>query len=164
LPFTPFHVGPGLLLKSGVPQHLSVVSYAAANVAVDLEPLYYLSRHEWPIHRWAHTFLAAGLIGALVGVLLAAVTRKLVRGATAPACKGEIGVRPVVLGGLLGGLTHPLLDGLMYTDIHPLAPFTLANPLLGVVSPRMVIIVCVVTGIFGGGLLLVHRLLWKVAG
>lgn len=164
LPFTPLHVGPGLLLKSGVPEHLSVVSYAAANVAVDLEPLYYLSRHEGPIHRLAHTFLAAGLIGALLGIVLAALTRRLVRSATAPALNGEIAVRPVILGGLLGGLTHPLLDGLLYTDIRPFAPFTLANPLLGIVPLRMVIIVCVVTGILGGVVLFLRRSVWKVVG
>src|SRR5262249_46864504 len=119
-----------------------------------LESLYHLSRHEWPVHRWAHTFLAAGLIGAITGVVLAAVARSVTLSSSAPALKGETASRALVLGGFLGGVTHPLLGGLLATDIHPFQPLTTVNPLLGLVPVRALLGFCVLTGVLGAAILL----------
>jgi len=44
MPFTPCHVGPGLLLKSAAPRRVSVVAFALANVAIDVETLVHILR------------------------------------------------------------------------------------------------------------------------
>jgi membrane-bound metal-dependent hydrolase YbcI (DUF457 family) len=159
LPYTPYHFGPGLLLKSVAPRHVSVIGYAAANVAIDVESLYHVLRREWPIHRWAHTFLGAGAIGVVTGIVLVVAFRRLASHPRlqAPALREDLARGPVLIGAFLGAITHPLLDGLMHRDQRPFLPFSAANPLLGAVSIGALIWFCVATGVLGGGILLLRR-------
>jgi len=165
VPFTLFHFGPGLLLKSAAPRQLSILSYAAANVVIDLESLYHLLHHDWPVHRWAHTFVAASLIGTAVGLVLSIALRRAAAQDTprAPAFSGELNQIALIVGGFLGGVTHPLLDGLMHPDIRPFQPFTDANPLLGAVSLPLLLRLCVGTGLLGVTILLFRRSSRKAA-
>ena len=39
MPITPFHFGPGALIKAAVPDHFSWTVFALANVVIDLEPV-----------------------------------------------------------------------------------------------------------------------------
>jgi hypothetical protein len=47
-----------------------------------------------------------------------------------------------------------VLDGIMHPDIRPFRPFTDANPLLGLVSIRVLYLFCVIPGLVGAALLL----------
>ena len=149
MPFTPFHVGPGLLLKSLAPKRSSIVAFTLSNVAVDLETLYHIVRHEYPLHRWAHTFVAATAIGVAVGALYGVIVRRYARTGDASPLAAEAKLVPAVIGGLLGGATHPLLDGMMHADTHPFMPFSQANPFLGLMSPAGVMELCILTGVAG---------------
>ncbi len=59
MPVTPFHVGPGLLLKAAAPRHLSLSAFIGANIAIDPESAYVLFTGGYPVHRILHTFLVA---------------------------------------------------------------------------------------------------------
>ena len=158
MPFTPFHFGPGLLLKSAAPRGLSATGFAAANVAIDIETLVHIVRGEWPVHRWAHTFLGAGAIGVLSGLALAAVAGRLTSRDPLPApLRGELSRGPLMVGSILGGLTHPLLDGLMHRDIRPFLPFSAANPLLDAIPVGVLISSCVAAGLLGLAILYSRR-------
>jgi hypothetical protein len=52
MPFTPFHFGPGALVHSAAPKHISFLAFCDANVLVDVEPLYYMLTGGYPIHRF----------------------------------------------------------------------------------------------------------------
>jgi membrane-bound metal-dependent hydrolase YbcI (DUF457 family) len=161
LPFTPFHFGPGLLIKSAAPARFSFLAYAAAQVAIDVEPLVHMARGEWPIHRAVHTFLVAPLVGLAAGALTCAVAFRRPRPpGAAPALRGESAWAGVVAGGVIGGLLHPFLDGLMHPDVQPFQPFMAANPLLGRVSLAALYFGCVTSGLLGIGLLVRPRL-WR---
>ena len=56
MPATPFHFGPGLLIKAVAPHQFSVAAYSVAQVVIDLESGYHLLRGDYPVHRQAHTF------------------------------------------------------------------------------------------------------------
>jgi membrane-bound metal-dependent hydrolase YbcI (DUF457 family) len=62
-------------------------------------------------------------------------------------------------GALFGTLSHLVLDSLMHHDIHPLAPFSNANPLMDLVSHDGVYKLCVVLGVVGAAtwLTIKHR-------
>ena len=162
MPFTPFHFGPGLLLKSAAPRHVSVASYAAANIVIDVETAYHLVQHDATVHQFAHTFLGAGIVGLAVGASMALVARAArPRGGTTPAAVGgEIAAAPIVLGALLGAITHPLLDGFMHPDIHPFRPFSDANPLRGLVSVSALQTACVLSAVLGAVILFARRATW----
>jgi hypothetical protein len=43
-----------------------------------------------------------------------------------------------------------VLDGMMHLDMHPWAPFSQRNPLLGTLSVVELYLFCVAAGVFGG--------------
>ena len=61
MPFTPFHFGPGAALYAMAPRQLSFLAFCAANVLIDVEPLYYMLTDQYPWHRFFHTYVGATL-------------------------------------------------------------------------------------------------------
>ena len=135
MPITPFHFGPGLLLKAAAPRHVSFAAFVAANVAIDVESAYFLLTGGWPVHRSVHTFLLATLVGLGAGWLVHRLAGR------------RLG--PALLGGALGGFTHALLDGIMHADMSPLRPFADGNPLLLATSLAALHLFCVLSGAVG---------------
>jgi membrane-bound metal-dependent hydrolase YbcI (DUF457 family) len=60
-------------------------------------------------------------------------------------------------GGMLGGFSHPLLDGIMHADVRPLLPWSASRPLLGMIDVVTLHQGLEVLGI-AGGLLLIMRI------
>jgi len=158
MPFTPFHFGPGLLVKAALPKRLSFTSFALTQVAIDVETLYHLARAEWPVHRQCHSVLGGASVGLVVaaGVVVGrpAFSRAFnaVLGADrAPqfnAASETDGVAAVV-GGLVGGASHSLLDAIVHPDVRPLWPVAPGNQLFGLVSPETLHVLCVAAGVVG---------------
>lgn len=149
MPFTPFHFGPGALVHSAAPKHVSFLAFCGANVLVDVEPLYFMLTHQYPIHRFFHTYVGATVAAGVV-VALFVLARKL-----APRLLDQFGlrrlsIRAVALGAFIGTYSHVLLDSLMHTDMSPFAPFSDANPLLGAVFLNTLHGFCLIAGVLGG--------------
>lgn len=159
MPVTPFHFGPGAAVHAVAPKHVSFLAFCTANVVVDVEPLYFMLTHQYPLHRFLHTFVGAA-VGALLTVALFAFARWFSRRFWLPNLFKwkELGLLPVALGALAGTISHVLLDGVMHRDIRPFAPFSADNPLLGVVSLGVLHLVCVGSGIVAIGVIGVRRL------
>jgi membrane-bound metal-dependent hydrolase YbcI (DUF457 family) len=129
MPFTPFHLGPGLLLGLLLLSCVDLPTFLLASVIVDVEPfllLYFNLRY--PLHGLLHTFLG----GALLAFLLAALMNRL-RNAFSPLMsffriKQTPSFKNTLLASLFGIYLHILLDSFLYQDIRPFYPFEL-NPL-----------------------------------
>lgn len=157
MPVTPLHLGVGLLGKGALPRRVSILAFAISQVLIDVEVAYYLFvDRSWPLHRWAHTFLGATAIGFASGLAT------WLGGSWAVARLGdrwkvprlhECSFQAAVVGGLLGGLTHPLLDGLMHDDILPLLPFSTANPFAGLLAYPSLALALLASGVLGLSLL-----------
>ena len=141
MPFTPYHLGPGLLLKAASPRHFSFLAYAASQVVIDVESGYHLLSGNFPVHRGLHTFVLGGLAGALTGAVIGVIGPRIVRAGFAR----EVSLRPAMAGGIAGGLLHALLDGIMHADIRPFRPLLSGNPLLGLLARRAA------PGLYGSG-------------
>jgi membrane-bound metal-dependent hydrolase YbcI (DUF457 family) len=143
VPVTPFHFGPGLLLKAAAPRRVSLTAFVLANVAIDVESVVNLVAGRMPVHATLHTFAVAPVLGLALGAVVHAPAR-------AGRWKNpETALAPALTGGWLGGFTHIVLDGVMHRDIRPFWPFTDANPLLRVVDLPALHLVCVATGALG---------------
>lgn len=141
MPVTPFHFGPGLLVKAAAPTRFSFTAYALANVVIDIESGVNLLTGQTPVHAQVHTFVLGVPVGLALGLLVCLGARALrVRGPRLAAA---------IWGGGLGGALHILLDGVMHRDIRPFWPFTDANPLLRVVGLQALHLFCVATGVLG---------------
>jgi len=158
MPFTPFHMGPGLAVKAMLGRRFSILSFGLAQVAIDIEPGLGMLRGAERLHGWTHTYLGATLIAIAVTFLAAPVCLWILRrwnaeqrhhglySLTTPDAfaPGSIG-----LGAFIGTYSHVALDSLMHSDMRPLAPFTFSNVLLGAVSIPHLHVVCVVAGLAG---------------
>ena len=157
MPFTPFHMGPGMALKSVAGNRFSLVTFGVAQVAIDIEPGIGLLRGSDVLHGWTHTYLGAAAIGAVVLLCRPLCNRILhlwnaellhhrLNGLVSPE---PIGWVPAAAGAFVGTFSHVALDSLMHFDIRPFAPFSDANALLGLVSVQALHLSCVAAGVAG---------------
>ncbi len=150
MPFTPFHFGPALLIKSAE-KKFSFLIFVFSQVVMDLEPLYFILKNDPPLHRLFHT-----LSGCHIVILISVLAGK-------PACdlwlkmctslgfsKGiKITWPAAVVSAFIGCYSHIFLDGLMHRDMRPLAPFSDANPWLQMISVRQLHWACLASGALG---------------
>lgn len=160
MPFTPFHFGPGLLIKAAIPKHFSLSMFALANVAMDMEPLYHMLHDDVQLHGATHTFIGAGLIAAATAVWGRIAIRR--SGQLYEHWSGGAGraTSPshvqAWLGALLGTYSHVLMDAVMHIDVRPFLPFTDENPWLKISWTEHVYLFCVLAGMAGMLFLLIR--------
>lgn len=150
-----------------MPRHFGFIAFGATQVVIDVETLYHLLRHEWPLHRTVHTYVGASVVGAVVGVVSFAMGEMLInwwkRGkplqVEPDAAKPRTFRRnAALLGGMIGGISHVLLDSIMHQDIQPLWPFTKANEMLGAINLASLHRGCVIAGLVGLAIMFVNRI------
>jgi hypothetical protein len=62
MPFTPFHMGPGAAIKFVTGNYFSLMVFGFAQLAIDVEPLIRLWRHDSVLHGFSHTYIGAFII------------------------------------------------------------------------------------------------------
>jgi hypothetical protein len=164
MPFTPFHLGPGLLAKAVAPRYVSFTAFAASQVVIDFETLYHLVRHDWPVHRVMHTVLGGTAGGLESGLAVAATGPLLLRLGSARLASltesqrsrilSEVSLGGALAGGVIGGISHSLLDSMVHADVRPFWPLA-DGTLFGMIGAGGVHVGCVVAGVVGLGLLIV---------
>lgn len=162
MPITPFHFGPGALLQSAAPRHVSFLAFCTANVLIDLESLHNLVRGHHPVHAFFHTYVGATLVVAATLLLFLGVKRLASRTWVPDLFRWRaLTTRQVLIGAALGAYTHVVLDSVMHHDIQPLQPFSPDNALLGLVPLGVLHLACLAAGVLGG---LVAATRWFVGG
>jgi membrane-bound metal-dependent hydrolase YbcI (DUF457 family) len=158
MPFTPFHMGPGLVLKAIGGRHFSVLVFGIAQVAMDIEPLLGLLRGAPVLHGWTHTLLGATLIGVPVALLGPFVCNPILRawnaelqtqGAVWLASPPSITRLAALSGAFIGTWSHVLLDGVMHADLHPFAPWSQLQPWRGLIGIGELHGACIVSAVAG---------------
>ena len=153
MPFTPFHLGPGLAIKSLIPRQFSLSMFALANVVMDIEPAYRMLRIQMPVHGWTHTLPGALLIAAgsvLFGrYLITQGWRCYARLSDEMDEPFHMTWLQAWLGALIGTVSHLLLDAVMHEDLHPFAPWSDTNPLLMTAWMLHLHLACILAGMLG---------------
>jgi membrane-bound metal-dependent hydrolase YbcI (DUF457 family) len=159
-------MGAALIVKPALRTHFSVISFGLAQIATDIEPLIGILRGAEILHGVTHTFVGAIVIGIFVALLAPYFSRPILRRYNqevrahklAWLCESEAPNRIAGWAGALFGTTsHIILDSLMHYDIRPFAPFSDANPLLGVVSIGMLHVICVALVCIGAGAWIISK-------
>ncbi len=147
MPFTPFHMGPGILVKSILQGSFSLLVFGWAQIVMDIQPLVVLITGEGHLHGFTHTYIGATLIAifsALSGKYLSEWGLKII-GAHTISIKWPI----AFISAFIGSFSHVLLDSIMHSDIQPFFPFSLDNKLLNLVSVTTLHKICLYTGLIG---------------
>lgn len=150
MPFTPIHLGPGLLLKAVGGERLSLATFTLSQLLIDLEPLVRMLRGDWVLHGPSHTIAGATLVAALAVVPGRALCQRLLRHPRLLGGGWRIGGGAAVAGALAGAYSHLAIDALMYVDVRLWWPFAAGNPLLDRVPFDAVTPWCLGAGAVGG--------------
>lgn len=149
MPFTPYHMGPGLLIKSALRPRFSLIIFGWTQIVTDLEPLIAILRGRGQLHGYSHTFLG----GTLVAVFCAASAKYLLdmlsRFSLPFGSSFQISWFVAFPSAFVGSYSHVILDGLMHFDVTPFAPYSFLNPLLGYISVRRLHDFCLIAGLLG---------------
>ncbi len=142
MPITPFHFGPGALIKGVAPAVFCWSTFALANILIDLEPITLFMLTGDPAHPWLHTLPGALAVAALAATLgrrpCAWMLRQWNRSLSPSQARWlavDVGItaRQAWSGALLGTLSHLALDASMHVDVRPLWPLVADNPWHGTV-------------------------------
>ena len=160
MPFTPFHFGPGALIKAGLRKYFSFSIFVFTQVIIDLETLYFILKEDFPLHRTLHTYLGSNiavLIAVIVGRPVCRTAIKIWNRVTNNLFKlnAEITVASAFITAIIGAYSHVFLDSIMHTDMRPFYPFSNSNPLFRIIGLRLLHQLCVLSGLIGIGILTV---------
>lgn len=149
MPFTPFHLGPALLIGLIAYRYLDLPTLLIASIIVDVRTaLVFFGILDGPPHGILHTFIAGtvlafGLIGAITPF------RSYIQQYMDKIDLFQNYTDSTIVGAaFLGIYSHVFLDSILYTDITPFYPLS-ANPLLNTVSTSWIYSLCVFCGIIG---------------
>ena len=150
-------MGASLIVKPGLNRNISVITFGIAQVAMDIEPGVGMLTGADVLHGPTHTILGALVIACLIMLIAPSVCDYLLRRWNKEVTHHKLPwlVQPDVfktamtVGAFFGTLSHVALDSLMHHDIHPLAPFSQVNPLMGLISHDGVYQLCAIAGVLG---------------
>jgi hypothetical protein len=172
MPFTPFHMGPGLAIKALSGRHFSLMVFGFSQVAIDIEPLVRIIRGDALLHGLTHTYAGASLI-ALMSVIAGRPVCQFFLNHWSPDRSSTFwtwlrGPRAIswpaaIAGAFAGTYSHVFLDSIMHSDMQPLAPLSGANGLLHVISVGGLHLLCMLGGVLGALLMLAVFLIGRRA-
>lgn len=153
MPFTPIHMGPGILIKSLLHGSFSLMVFGWSQIIMDIQPLIVLITGEGHLHGFSHTYIGAILLAifsAYTGKRLAEFGLKLIRIPKHQPIK--ILWRVCFLSAFIGCFSHVLLDSIMHGDVEPFYPFFKHNGFLGLVSISTLHKICLYSSLVGATL------------
>lgn len=160
MPFTPFHMGPGIAFKALLGSGFSLMVFGWTQIVMDLQPLLVILTGEGHLHGFSHTFIGAtllALLAAVTGKLLVPLGFRLMR--ITPDNGLQIHWLVGFVSAFIGSFSHVYLDAIMHVDLEPFYPWTPTNPFLGLISGAALHRACLYSGLLGAGVY--YGLLWR---
>ncbi len=154
MPFTPFHLGPVLLLWS-LFFSLDLIALFVAATIIDIEGFLHLLGIYPVFHGALHSFFGATIIA-----IVATVISYEAQNALNPEFKQKANFGNIFVSGLFGAYSHIILDACMYSDLNLAWPLGWWNPFLGMVDQSKIIEFCIITFIAGVLIFILRKVMW----
>ncbi|MEL0585804.1 MAG: metal-dependent hydrolase [Candidatus Thiodiazotropha sp. (ex. Lucinoma kazani)] len=151
MPFTPLHMGPGVLVKALLQGSFSLMVFGWAQIVMDVQPLFVLITGDGHLHGLSHTYVGATLLAifsALTGKYMSELGLKILR-ISDKDNPIKIGWWVSFISAFIGTYSHVLLDSIMHSDIEPYYPLSQENGLLGLVTVPQLHQFCVYSAVVG---------------
>jgi membrane-bound metal-dependent hydrolase YbcI (DUF457 family) len=146
MPFTPFHFGPGYLIKSFFVKRFHFLAFVVSQVLIDCETAYNIFAVNARLHSFLHTYLGSLVVIPLSLLVvwglyqLSFLKKYLIE---------EFNVKVVLASLLVGTWSHVLLDSIMHSDVRPFWPVDSKNIFDELIGVRALHILCFVCGAVG---------------
>lgn len=171
MPFTPFHMGPGILIKSLMHGSFSLMVFGWTQIVMDIQPLIVLLTGEGHLHGFSHTYVGASLLAifsALSGkylsefalhllLLARRYSDRLESGRAKADTLGTRSIAPVkiswlvaLISAFIGSFSHVFLDSIIHLDVQPYFPFALNNHVYQMIPADTLYKLCLYSGVLGG--------------
>ena len=154
MPFTPIHMGPGILIKSILQGSFSLMVFGWSQIIMDIQPLMVMLTGEGHLHGFSHTYIGAlllAIVSALTGKNLSEFGLRII-GVSKKLNPIRIAWWVVLISAFMGTFSHVLLDSIMHSDVKPYYPFTLQNNFLAYFTIGQLHKLCLYSGLVGAGL------------
>lgn len=154
MPFTPFHMGIGILTKAILQSSFSLMVFGWSQIVMDIQPLIVLLTGNGYLHGFSHTYLGAiflAIFSALSGKYLSEFGL-LVIGISKKSNPIKITWKIVCISAFIGTFSHVFLDSIMHSDVQPFYPVSLENNFLGILSVDWLYKLCLYSGLVGAGI------------
>ncbi len=149
MPFTPLHMGPGVVVKAVMRNSFSLVVFGGSQIVIDIQPLVVMLTGKGELHGFSHTVLGATIIGLLCGLLGKPIGELFLK-LYFEQKRIPISWRVSFISAFIGTYSHIFVDSIMHSDVMPLSPFSVKSPLHGIISIEMLHMICVVSFVVGG--------------
>jgi len=144
MPFTPFHLGPILLIGLLLLLYLDLFALVVGAVILDIEPSYYLFfTNRGAFHGITHTLLVASLIALATSFIIYPFREKYTKLVEVFGLKQEVSYPKTLISLLIGTLSHVSLDMFLYPEMRPLYPLS-GNPFFNAIPSPVIYEFCFV--------------------
>jgi membrane-bound metal-dependent hydrolase YbcI (DUF457 family) len=149
MPFTPYHLGPALLIGVLFIPFCDFSTIFIASVILDLEPLAILLLNlPLPLHGFFHTYVGATIIAGILAFSIWPFRNYLNAIVSLFGIHQVSTLRTIIPASIIGTYTHIFLDSFVYAEMNPLYPL-IGNPFFELVSSQSVYSLCVFSGFLG---------------
>jgi len=151
MPFTPFHMGPGILIKALFRGSFSLMVFGWAQIVMDVQPLFVLLTVDGHLHGFSHTYVGATLLAifsALSGKYLSEFGLRII-GFSKKARPIKITWSVTFISAFIGTFSHVILDSIMHSDVQPYFPISLENNFLGLITISQLHQFCLYSAVVG---------------
>ena len=151
MPFTPFHMGPGIFIKAVLQGSFSLMVFGWAQIVMDIQPLTVLITGNGHLHGFSHTYVGATLLAifsGLSGKYLSEIGLRML-GISKSDRPIRISWRVSFSSAFIGAYSHVVLDSVMHRDVEPYYPLSQENGLLGIITIPQLHQLCLYSALFG---------------
>ncbi len=132
MPFTPFHLGPALVIGIILIYYIDFPTLLVASVILDIEPLVVLLLDlNYPLHGFFHSFLGGTIVILPLSFIMLKIRPILNPITDFFKIEQTSSFSNILAASIVGVYSHIFLDAPLYTDIQPFFPLNL-NPFLDI--------------------------------
>lgn len=130
MPFTPYHLGPALVIGIIFIYYLDFPTLLVASVILDIEPfLVLLLDLNYPLHGFFHSFLGGAIVILPLSLFMFKIRPHLNPVMNYFKIKQNPSFVKILVASTIGIYLHLLLDAPLYSDMKPFFPLS-SNPFL----------------------------------
>lgn len=156
MPFTPFHLGPAIVIGLLALKYLDFPTFVAANLVVDWRAtLVFFDIIEGPLHSWPSTFPGSIVTAAALGTSMLFLRPRIDRIMQDVGIEQDFGRKKIFAAAFTGVFLHVMIDAFHHPNVYAFMVEGF-RPFYGLMSTGEVRLVCTALLVFSVPLYIYH--------